>query len=136
MKAPLVGTRFGGGHVGGDVPLQWEAGAALSRATPAPDPRPVGRTRKEQLSRPIMMCVSSGNGVGPRLTLDMSLSSCNQAEWACALRDGPPGLGAPQARGPLTRPTEVVCELREALERREPLEPLAPAQLSSKEDSG
>ena len=83
-----------------------------------------------------MMWVSSGNGVGPRLTLDMSLSSCNQTERVCTLRDGPPGLGAPQARGSLTRPTEVVCELREALERREPLKPLAPAQLSSKENSG
>lgn len=41
---------------------------------------PAGLTRKEQLSSPIMMCVSSGNGAGPRLTLDMSLSSCNQEE--------------------------------------------------------
>lgn len=41
---------------------------------------PVGLTRKEQLSSPIMMCVSSGNGAGPGLTLDMSLSSCNQQE--------------------------------------------------------
>lgn len=39
-----------------------------------------GLTRKEQLSSPIMMCVSSGKGAGPRLTLDMSLSSCNQRE--------------------------------------------------------
>lgn len=31
-------------------------------------------TRKEQLSRPIMMWVSSGIGVGPRLTSDMSFS--------------------------------------------------------------
>lgn len=31
-------------------------------------------TRKEQLSKPIMMWVSSGIGVGPRLTLDMSFS--------------------------------------------------------------
>lgn len=31
-------------------------------------------TRKEQLSRPIMMWVSSGMGVGPRLTSDMSFS--------------------------------------------------------------
>ena len=85
---------------GGDMPFRWEAGAALSRA--------VGRTRKEQLSRPIMMCVSSGNGVGPRLTLDMSLSSCNKAEWVSALRYGPPGLGAPQAKGSVIRPTEVV----------------------------
>lgn len=37
-----------------------------------------GLTKKEQLSSPIMMCVSSGNGAGPRLTLDMSFSSCNQ----------------------------------------------------------
>lgn len=101
MKSPSCRDKAGGAHGGGgDIPLRWEAGAALSRA--------VGRTRKEQLSRPIMMCVSSGNGVGPRLTLDMSLSSCNQAERACVLRYGPLGLGAPQAKGSVTRPTEVV----------------------------
>lgn len=83
-----------------------------------------------------MMWVSSGNGAGPRLTLDMSLSSCNQAEWACALRDGPLGLGAPQAKGSLSRPTEVTHGHREALERREPLKPLALGQLSSKQDLG
>lgn len=48
-----------------------------------------GLTRKEQLSSPIMMCVSSGKGAGPKLTLDMSLSSCNEgaAGLADALRN-------------------------------------------------
>lgn len=40
----------------------------------------LGLTKKEQLSSPIMMCVSSGNGAGPRLTLDMSLSSYKRRE--------------------------------------------------------
>lgn len=35
-------------------------------------------TKNEQLSNPIMMWVSSGMGVGPRLTSDMSFSTCGK----------------------------------------------------------
>lgn len=38
-------------------------------------------TRKEQVSRPIMMWVSSGIGVGPRLTSDMSFSVCQNERY-------------------------------------------------------
>lgn len=48
--------------------------------TPLVHPTTPGLTRKEQLSSPTMMCVSSGIGVGPRLTFDMSLSTWNQPD--------------------------------------------------------
>lgn len=35
-------------------------------------------TKNEQLSNPIMMCVSSGMGVGPKLTSDISFSTCGK----------------------------------------------------------
>lgn len=35
-------------------------------------------TKNEQLSNPIMIWVSSGMGVGPRLTSDMSFSTCGK----------------------------------------------------------
>lgn len=35
-------------------------------------------TKNEQLSNPIMMWVSSGMGVGPRLTSDISFSTCGK----------------------------------------------------------
>lgn len=38
-------------------------------------------TKNEQLSNPIMMWVSSGMGVGPRLTSDMSFSTCGNGRW-------------------------------------------------------
>lgn len=70
---------------GGGAPICRRAGAALSRAMPTPDPWPVGRTRKEQLSRPIMMCVSSGNGGGAQADVIEHVSPAATKQNARAL---------------------------------------------------
>ena len=128
-KSPSCGRRMAELSLGGA-----RAGVTRSR-TPRPS-RP-GLTKKEQLSRPIMMCVSSGNGVGPRLTLDMSLSSWNQEEWMRTLSERPPGLARFSGQVVYKRVyRNRTPKSGNPLERREPAEPRAQVELSSNRNAG